>query len=78
MGTTLRGVLSVDEGVVLLAILVGVGKSNLDILPFEMDDVVQPLTGHVVFEEVFQTVTRKDSLTIVDKSETRIKIGIVT
>ena len=36
--TTLRGVLTIDEGIILLAILSRVGESNVDALAFQMHD----------------------------------------
>ena len=48
VGTALRGVLAVDKTVVLLAILVGMGKSDLDVLPLHVNDVIKSLRGHIV------------------------------
>jgi hypothetical protein len=38
MRTSLRGVLSVDKRVILLTILAGMRKSDLDIFSFQVDD----------------------------------------
>ena len=54
--TALGGVLAVDEGVVLLAILIGVGKGNLNIFALEVDDVVEPFAGHVILQQILQTM----------------------
>lgn len=40
VGAPLRGVLPVDEGVVLLPILAAMGEGHLDVVPFQMDDGV--------------------------------------
>ena len=50
----LGGVLPVDKGVVLFAVLVGVCEGNLDVLSFQVDDVVKAFAGHVVFQQVLQ------------------------
>ena len=44
----LRGVLAVDKGVVLLTVLVGVGKRDLDILSLHVDDRIKGLACHIV------------------------------
>ena len=46
----LRGVLPVDERVVLLAVLIGVGDGHLDILTVKVDDGVEFLGGEVFVE----------------------------
>ena len=48
MGTALGGMLTVDERVILLTILVGMGKGNLDILTLEVDDGIECLISHAV------------------------------
>ena len=50
MRTALGGMLTVHERVILLAILIGMGESNLDILAFEMDDGIDALGGHVIVQ----------------------------
>ena len=77
VGAPLCGVLPVDEGVVLLAVLVGVGKGNFDVLAFEVYDVVQPLAGHVVLQQVFQPVAREDALAVVHERQSRVQIRVV-
>ena len=78
MGTSLGGMLTVHEGIVFLTVLVGVREGDFDILTFQMNDVVQAIGGHVVLQQVFQSVTRHNALTVVDESQTRIQIGIVS
>ena len=77
MGAALRGVLSVYERIVLLAILVGMGKGYLDVLALHVDDGIHGVGGHGIGEQVFQTVARKDASPVVHDGQTRIKIGIV-
>ena len=45
MGAALCGVLTVDEGVVFLAVLVDVCYGNLDVLAFEVDYGVERFLG---------------------------------
>ena len=48
MCTALSGVLTIHEGIVFLAILVGMCKGNLNILPFQMNDRIQSIVRHTV------------------------------
>ena len=77
MSSALRGVLTVDKGIVLLAILVGVGESHLDVLALHVDDVVETVIGHVVGKKILQTVAAQDATTIVHDGKARIEIGVV-
>ena len=77
MGTSLCGVLAVDKRVVFLAVLVGVGEGNLDIFAFEVDDGVEGIVGHPVFQQVLQTVARQDAPAIVHDGQASIQVGIV-
>ncbi len=77
MGTTLRGVLTINKGIVLLAILIGMGKGNLDILTLQMDDGVKRLVGHTVFQQILQSMTGEDTSTIIHDGQSDIQIGIV-
>jgi len=71
-------VLSVDEGVVLFAILIGVGKGYFDVFAMQMDNGVKFLRRHTVFEKVHQSVARNEATTIVDDGKPRIQIGVIT
>ena len=73
----LSSVLSIDEGVVLLAILVGMRKGHLDIVALQMDNGVQRVVGHAVFQQIFQSMTRENTTTIVHDGQTRVQIGVV-
>ena len=73
----LGGVLPVDKGVVLFAVLVGVCEGNLDVLSFQVDDVVKAFAGHVVFQQVLQPVAGNDALAVVNEGEARIQVGVV-
>ena len=57
MGTTLCGMLTIDERVVFLAILVGMCKGYLDIVALQMDNRIEGVVGHAVLQQVLQTMT---------------------
>ena len=69
--------LSVDERMVFLAILIGMRKGYLNVFALHVDDRVEAVVGHVVGEQVFQTVARKDAAAIEDDGQSGVQIGIV-
>ena len=77
MSTALGGVLAIHERVILLAVLVGMGKGDLDILTLEMDDRIEAVVGHPVVEQILQSVTGEDATTIIHDGQACIQIGIV-
>ena len=77
MGTSLCGVLAVDERVVLLAVLAGVGEGNLYVIALEMDDRVEGIGRHAVSKQVGKSVAGEDAPTIVHDSQTGVEVGIV-
>ena len=48
MGTALCRVLTVHKRIIFLAILVGMGESNLDVLALHVNDGIHGIGGHVV------------------------------
>ena len=48
MRTALRGMLSIDERIVLLAILVSMSEGNLNILALQVNDGIEWIVGHTV------------------------------
>ena len=77
MGSSLDGVLTIDEGVVFLAILVGVGKGYLDILALQVDDGIKAIVGHAIGKQILQTIARDNAATIIHDGQTRVQVGIV-
>ncbi len=57
MRTAKRGVLAIDKGIVLLAILVGMGEGNLDILALQVNNIIKGLVIHTVSQQIAQTIT---------------------
>src|SRR5574344_218854 len=75
--TALSSMLAVHERIVLLSVLVGMGKSNLNVLTLQMDDGIEGIRSHAVFQQVLQAVARKDPTAIVHDGQPGIEIGIV-
>ena len=78
MGATLCGVLSVYERVILLAILVGMGEGNLDIVTLQMDDRIERVVRHTILQQVFESMTTEDATPVIHNGQARIQIGVVT
>ena len=57
VSTTLSGVLAVNKRVILLAILIGMGKSNLDVVALKMHNRIKGIAGHTVFQQIFKSMT---------------------
>ena len=57
VSTTLSGVLAINKRVVLLAILIGMGKSYLDVVALKMHNRIKGIAGHTVFQQVFKSMT---------------------
>ena len=77
MGSALNGVLAIDEGIILLAILVGVREGNLDVVPLEMDDGIEGIAGHTVLQQILQTSAGEDATAVVHNGQPRIQVSIV-
>ena len=77
MGSALGGVLAVYEGIVFLAILVGMGKGYLDVFALHVDNLIEALIGHIVRKKILQTMTAEDAAAIVHDGKTGVQISIV-
>ena len=53
-------------------------KGYFNVLPFQMDNVIQTFRGHIVLQQIFQTMTRQNLLTIVEECQSGIQIRIVS
>ena len=76
--TALDGMLTVDERVILVAVLVGVGEGNLDVFALDMNDRVERTDGHVLRQQVQQTVLGDKFLTVIDEREPGVEVSVVT
>jgi hypothetical protein len=74
----LGGVLTIHKGIVFLTILVGMRESNLNILTLQVNDFVQSIGSHIVLQQVFQAMARKNLLTIIDKGKTRVQVSVIS
>ena len=73
----LGGVLTVDERMILLAILVGMGEGYLYVLALHVYDGVDALVGHAVVEQVFQSVAAEDAPSVVHDGQPGVQVGVV-
>ena len=78
MGTALRRMLTIDEGMVFLTVLVSMSEGYLDILTLEMDDRIESVIGHTVIQQVLESMTGENAPVIIHNGKTCIQIGIVT
>ena len=77
MGTALSGMLTIDEGIVFLTILIGMGEGNLDILAFQVDYRIKSVVGHTIVQQIFQSMTRQDTPIVIHNGKACIQVGIV-
>ena len=75
--SALGGMLSVDKGVVLLAILFGMCERNLYVLTRHVHYRVQRFLRHGVDKQVFQSVAALYPLSVIHDGESRVKVSIV-
>ncbi len=73
----LGGVLPVDEGVVLLAVLVGVGECYLYVVSPQVYHRIEGVLGHVGFQKVEQAVARHEFLAVEIYRQPGVEIGVV-
>ena len=71
-----RGVLAVDERVVLLAVVRAVGERDLDVLPLEVDDRIEDLAAEVLLEQVPQAVLGPERLAVEREREAAVEEGV--
>ena len=77
VSTALDGVLTIDEGIILLAILVGMRKGYLDVIALQMNNGIEGIAGHAVLQQILQTSAGEDAATVVHDGQTRIQVSIV-
>ncbi len=58
VGSSLGGVLAVDEGIVFLAILVSMGDHYLYVFTLQVDDRVEGFCRYIVVQEVEESMAR--------------------
>ncbi len=77
VSTALCGVLTIDEAVILLAVLIGMGKRDLDVLALDMHNGIKRVGGHVVNQQILQSVAALDAPAIVHDGQARVEVSIV-
>ena len=65
MRTALRGMLTIHKAMVLFTILIGMGKSYLNIFAFDMNDRIKWVYSHVVNQQILQTIATLDTASII-------------
>ena len=77
VGAAHGGVLAIDEGVVILAVGVVVGKGDFDVLVLQVGDRVKRFAVEFVFEEIAETVLGFEFFTVVEEGEAAVEVGVV-
>ena len=75
--SALDRVLTVDEGEILIAVLVGVGQRDLYIFAFEVNNRVERIDRHVLRQEVQETVLGGVFLAVIDQRQAGIEVCVV-
>ena len=70
-------VLAIDEGVVLLTVLLRMGEGYLDVIATEVDDGIERLVVHAVGKEVGESVARHDAATVEHDGQPRVEVSVV-
>jgi hypothetical protein len=79
VGATHGGVLAVDEAVVFLARLLGVGEGHVDVVVGKVDDGVERrfAAGEILLEQVEKAVLRFELRTVERKGQPGVEVGVV-
>ncbi len=78
MRTTQSGMLTIDERIVFLAVLLGVSECYFDIIAAQVAYRIQGIVIHAVVQQIAQSVTRQNTATVEHYGKTRIQIRIVS
>ena len=63
--------------VIFLSILVAMRDNHLYILPFQVDDRVKRLGGHILVQQIHQTIAGIETLAVVNNGKSRVQEDIV-
>ena len=75
--SALDGILAVDEGVVFVAGLVGVGECYFDVFAGDMDDGIERFGGHSLGEQVVEAVLGDEFLAVIYEREAGVQVRVV-
>ena len=53
------------------------GERYLDVVALQVDDGVEGVVGHAVFQQVLQTVTAEDAATVIHDGQSDVQVGVV-
>ncbi len=71
------GVLAVDEGIVIFAVVPAMRHREFDVVAFEMDDRVERLAGEFFHEEIAEACLGFEGLAVEGEGEAAIEISVV-
>ena len=77
MCAALGGMLPIDKGVILLAVLIGVGDDDFDVKAFEVYRRIQRVFGHIVAQQVQQAVAAAVTSAVEHYGQSCIQVGII-
>ena len=77
MGTTLCGMLTIYERVILFTILIGMSKGYFYIVALKMYYRIKSIASHTILQQILQTMTRQNATTIIHNGESDIQVSIV-
>jgi len=78
MGSPLRGVLPVDEAVVVFSVLFAMGEGDLDVVTDEMHDGIHRLLGQVLLQEITQPVLGANLLAVEGERQPLVQVGVIS
>ena len=73
MSTALCGVLTVDERIVFLAVLVGMSDNHLYLVAFKMNGSVERVVAHIFLYEVAEAIARAIFFAVVDYGQSCVE-----
>ena len=67
VGTALDCMLTIDERVVFIAVLISMGQRDLNIFAYDVNDRIERIDGHILRQQVEQTVLAHEAFAIIDE-----------
>jgi len=77
VGAAVGGILAVDERKIVLAVVVGMGEGDLELLALVVAELVDVVLAHLGVEKVQESVLRHVFLAVEVQDETGVEVGIV-
>ena len=77
MRASLSRMLTIDEGKVVLAVLIDVGKGHFDILALDVDEGIKGILGKVFPEQVLEPVLGSKTLSVVYDGEASVEESVI-